>query len=191
MISKYNHKEVRQYRTSFFFLYCIGRRIELEQLSKSEKQIMDTFWNSPQPLPASDLLSACVGRTWKARSVFPLVKKLIEKGALAEVGCVRRGKTYVFLWIFTALVADYEPVQMVFKITNTFTTLAAIGGNILIPVVSIESLPDTVFWPGYDNATILTIAFNLFILPLVAAGYLAQLVKDLHQYLKARDDSAH
>lgn len=98
---------------------------------------------------------------------------------------------YVFLWIFTALVADYEPVQMVFKITNTFTTLAAIGGNILIPVVSIESLPDTVFWPGYDNATILTIAFNLFILPLVAAGYLAQLVKDLHQYLKARDDSAH
>ena len=98
---------------------------------------------------------------------------------------------YVFLWIFTALVADYEPVQMVFKITNTFTTLAAIGGNILIPVVSIESLPDTVFWPGYDNATILTIAFNLFILPLVAAGYLAQLVKDLHQYLKTRDDSAH
>lgn len=66
----------------------------MEQLSKSEKQIMDTFWNSPQPLPASDLLSACVGRTWKARSVFPLVKKLIEKGALAEVGCVRRGKTY-------------------------------------------------------------------------------------------------
>ena len=76
------------------FSFCIGRRIELEQLSKSEKQIMDTFWNSPQPLPASDLLSACVGRTWKARSVFPLVKKLIEKGALAEVGCVRRGKTY-------------------------------------------------------------------------------------------------
>ena len=66
----------------------------MEQLSKSEKQIMDTFCNSPQPLPASDLLSACVGRTWKARSVFPLVKKLIEKGALAEVGCVRRGKTY-------------------------------------------------------------------------------------------------
>ena len=43
---------------------------------------------------------------------------------------------------------------------------------------------------GIDD-TILTIAFNLFILPLVAAGYLAQLVKDLHQYLKARDDSAH
>lgn len=114
--------------------------------------------------------------------------------ALDEIfrtGTVCRRKVYVFLWIFTALVADYEPVQMVFKITNTFTTLAAIGGNILIPVVSIESLPDTVFWPGYDNATILTIAFNLFILPLVAAGYLAQLVKDLHQYLKTRDDSAH
>ena len=45
--------------------------------------------------------------------------------------------------------------------------------------------------PVAPNATILTIAFNLFILPLVAAGYLAQLVKDLHQYLKARDDPAH
>lgn len=92
LISKYNYKVYDNIVPLFSF--CIGRRIELEQLSKSEKQIMDTFWNSPQPLPASDLLSACVGRTWKARSVFPLVKKLIEKGALAEVGCVRRGKTY-------------------------------------------------------------------------------------------------
>lgn len=66
----------------------------MEQLSKSEKQIMNSFWNSTSPLTAHDLLSACVGRTWKTRSVFPLVKKLIEKGALAEVGCVRRGKTY-------------------------------------------------------------------------------------------------
>lgn len=80
----------------------------MEQLSKSEKQIMDTFWNSPQPLPASDLLSACVGRTWKARSVFPLVKKLIEKGALAEVGCVRRGKTYARTFQPTLLGRDYK-----------------------------------------------------------------------------------
>jgi predicted transcriptional regulator len=94
LISKYNRKEVRQYRTSFFFLYCIGRRIELEQLSKSEKQIMNSFWNSTSPLTANDLLSVCIGRTWKTRSVFPLVKKLLEKGFLSEVGFVRCGKTY-------------------------------------------------------------------------------------------------
>lgn len=67
----------------------------MEQFIKERKSKLWTpFGIAHQPLPASDLLSACVGRTWKARSVFPLVKKLIEKGALAEVGCVRRGKTY-------------------------------------------------------------------------------------------------
>ena len=52
----------------------------MEQLSKSEKQIMNSFWNSTSPLTANDLLSVCIGRTWKTRSVFPLVKKLLEKG---------------------------------------------------------------------------------------------------------------
>lgn len=66
----------------------------MEQLSKCEKQIMNTFWNSTSPLTAHDLLSVCIGRTWKTRSVFPLVKKLLEKGFLSEVGLVRCGKTY-------------------------------------------------------------------------------------------------
>ena len=55
----------------------------MEQLSKSEKQIMNSFWNSTSPLTANDLLSVCIGRTWKTRSVFPLVKKLLEKGFLS------------------------------------------------------------------------------------------------------------
>lgn len=50
----------------------------MEQLSKSEKQIMNSFWDSTSPLTANDLLSVCIGRTWKTRSVFPLVKKLLE-----------------------------------------------------------------------------------------------------------------
>ena len=66
----------------------------MEQLSKSEKQIMNSFWNSTSPLTANDLLSVCIGRTWKTRSVFPLVKRLLEKGFLSEVGFVRCGKTY-------------------------------------------------------------------------------------------------
>lgn len=66
----------------------------MEQLSKSEKQIMNSFWNSTSPLTANDLLSVCIGRTWKTRPVFPLVKKLLEKVFLSEVGFVRCGKTY-------------------------------------------------------------------------------------------------
>ena len=93
---------------------------------------------------------------------------------------------YVLLWMLTALVAEYEPVQMVFKIVNTFTTLAAILGNILIPVCSVEMLSVEPFLPGYDNTTAVTIIFNTFILPLVAAGYVAQLIKDIYQYLKRK-----
>ena len=96
---------------------------------------------------------------------------------------------YVIIWMFTALVAEYEPAQMVFKIVNTFTTLAAILGNILIPVFSVELLPIETLLPGYDNTTVITIGFNMFILPLVAAGYLAQLAKDIYQYLKQHHTS--
>ena len=66
---------------------------------------------------------------------------------------------------------------MVFKIVNTFTTLAAILGNILIPVFSVEIFPVETLLPGYDNTTVITIGFNMFILPLVAAGYLIKLSK--------------
>lgn len=39
------------------------------------------------------------------------------------------------------------------------------------------------------NMTVITIGFNMFILPLVAAGYLAQLAKDIYQYLKQHHTS--
>lgn len=89
---------------------------------------------------------------------------------------------YVLLWIFTALIADDEPVQMVFKIVNTFTTLAAIAGNILIPMFSVQIADYPQILPEYDNNTVFNIVFNLFILPLVAAGYMAQLAKDIQIY---------
>lgn len=95
---------------------------------------------------------------------------------------------YVLLWIFTALIADDAPVQMVFKIVNTFTTLIAVVGNILIPVLSAEVLPSEPVLPGYDNGTTLMLVFNIFILPLVAAGYIAQLSKDIYLYLKRKNN---
>ncbi|MGN0983457.1 MAG: BlaI/MecI/CopY family transcriptional regulator [Gemmiger sp.] len=63
-------------------------------LTKSEKEIMEIFWGTDHPLTQSELVDACVNRSWKDRSVFSMVNSLMKKGLLREVGFVRAGKTY-------------------------------------------------------------------------------------------------
>lgn len=94
---------------------------------------------------------------------------------------------YTLLWCFSALIADDDSVQMALKIVNTMTTLAAIIGNICIPLLAVQSEWFGTFFDGFDNETILMIGFNLFILPLVAAGYLAALMKDAQIYLRKKN----
>ena len=95
---------------------------------------------------------------------------------------------YTALWLFTAIVAEDEPVQMVFKIVNTFTTIVALLGNILISVLLTESHIDEIMVSGYSNEAVLKIAFNISILPLVVAGYLAQLIKDFQILIKRNEN---
>lgn len=63
-------------------------------LTKSEQEIMGIFWVTDHPLTQSELVTACVDRSWKERSVFSMVNNLLKKGLLREVGFVRAGKTY-------------------------------------------------------------------------------------------------
>ena len=64
------------------------------ELTKSEMEIMDVFWNSQVPLSRSDLLGRGEEKTWKDSSVHILLNGLLQKGAIREVGFVRRSKTY-------------------------------------------------------------------------------------------------
>lgn len=64
------------------------------ELTKSEMEIMDVLWGSDKPLSRSDLLSRSEEKTWKDSSVHILLNSLLEKGAIAEAGLVRRRKTY-------------------------------------------------------------------------------------------------
>ena len=64
------------------------------ELTKSEMEIMDVFWNSKLPLSRSDLLGHGEEKSWKDSSVHILLNGLLQKGALSEVGFVRRNKTY-------------------------------------------------------------------------------------------------
>ena len=64
------------------------------ELTKSEMEIMDVFWNAQVPLSRSDLLGQGEEKSWKDSSVHILLNGLLQKGAIHEVGFVRRNKTY-------------------------------------------------------------------------------------------------
>lgn len=64
------------------------------ELTKSEMEIMDVLWGADKPLSRADLLSQSEEKTWKDSSVHILLNGLLQKGAIAEAGLVRRSKTY-------------------------------------------------------------------------------------------------
>lgn len=68
--------------------------MESIRLTKSEKQVMEAFWQVGQPLSHGDLLLACAQRSWKDKSCFMLINRLLTKGLLKTVGYKRSGKTY-------------------------------------------------------------------------------------------------
>lgn len=63
------------------------------ELTKSEMEIMDVFWEKAIPLSRSDLLGK-QDKCWKDSSVHILLNGLLKKDILREVGVVRRSKTY-------------------------------------------------------------------------------------------------
>ena len=64
------------------------------QLTKSEMEIMDVLWGETVPLSRSDLLACGEEKSWKDSSVHILLNGLLQKGAIKEVGFVKRSKTY-------------------------------------------------------------------------------------------------
>ena len=64
------------------------------ELTKSELEIMDVLWDSERPLSRADLLERSKNKCWKDSSIHILLNGLLQKGAIREVGFVKRSKTY-------------------------------------------------------------------------------------------------
>lgn len=64
------------------------------ELTKSEREIMDVFWDSEDPLSRADLLKRSVNKTWKDSSVHILLNGMLKKGVIREAGVVKCSKTY-------------------------------------------------------------------------------------------------
>ena len=68
-----------------------GERLEL---TKSELEIMNVLWTAGRPLTRGEILELSVDKTWKDNSVHILLNRLLAKGAIAEGGFARSGKSY-------------------------------------------------------------------------------------------------
>ena len=64
------------------------------ELTRSEMEIMDVFWQAGEPLSRSDLLERSAEKTWKDSSVHILLNGMLQKNAIREAGFVKRSKTY-------------------------------------------------------------------------------------------------
>ena len=61
-------------------------------LTKNELQIMTVLWCADAPLTSAEILKLSVDKTWKDASLHTILKKLLDKGAIAEHGFVKDGK---------------------------------------------------------------------------------------------------
>ena len=86
-------------------------------LTKSELEIMDVFWASDMPLSRSDLLERSEEKNWKDSSVHILLNGLLNKGAIHEVGVVKRSKTYGRTFLPTMTREEYF-ASMIFSFRN-------------------------------------------------------------------------
>lgn len=87
------------------------------ELTRSEMEIMDVLWDAATPLSRADLLDRSQQKRWKDSSVHILLNGLLNKGAISEVGFVKRSKTYGRTFSPTLSREEYF-AQLVFSYRN-------------------------------------------------------------------------
>lgn len=88
----------------------------MKTLTKSEKEIMNVLWRAERALTHAEIVSACVERKWRARSIFEMLNSLLDKGYVRAVGYERSVKTYSRT--FEAVVSQAEYLAGIIKDAN-------------------------------------------------------------------------
>lgn len=63
-------------------------------LSKNEVEILEVMWTADRPLLSTEIVELSVNKSWKDSSIHILLNRLLDKGAIQEVGFVRTGKSF-------------------------------------------------------------------------------------------------
>lgn len=77
------------------------------ELTKSELEIMNVIWQAGRPLTRGEILELSVDKNWKDNSIHILLNRLLAKGAIAESGFARSGKSYGRLYEAKLSGAEY------------------------------------------------------------------------------------
>ena len=67
------------------------------RLNESEMKVMQIIWNAGQPITGQQVLGQITEQykgSWHPRTIYPLMRKLSEKGMIRDVGSARVGKVY-------------------------------------------------------------------------------------------------
>ncbi len=68
----------------------------MKNLTKSELEVMEVFWNSENELTSSELIARSeeVGAHWQKSYVHLLINSLLNKGMIEIVGFIKNAKNY-------------------------------------------------------------------------------------------------
>ena len=78
----------------FYNIWKLFRKVcIILYLTKNELEIMDVLWTAGRALTRGELMELSVDKSWKSSSVHILLNSLLKKGAIAEAGFARCGKT--------------------------------------------------------------------------------------------------
>ncbi|MEG1926057.1 MAG: hypothetical protein RR415_09950 [Ruthenibacterium sp.] len=92
---------------------------------------------------------------------------------------------YALLWITSTLIADDDPAKLASSIINTMVAIITVIANILLEIYS-ENIAALFASEGHMNGVevLLPTAINMMLLPILAAGLLASLAKEVQIYCR-------
>ncbi len=103
------------------------------RLTKSEKEVMDTFWENEEGLTCTELVEASTEKSWKKTSAHLLIRSLLAKGFLDVSGFKKTTKNYARIFKAKMSFEDYmievimanstaeDRKQLIFKLIDEAT----------------------------------------------------------------------
>jgi len=77
------------------------------ELTKNEVQFMNVLWSAERPMTANEILEQSIDKTWSNASLHTILKRLLNKGALAEDGLAKGKKFFLQTYAPTITKEEY------------------------------------------------------------------------------------